>query len=70
MTTASLKVITIRTQMTAVPMMILIPSHRTAVKAPTVLPRAVVHLHREPTLEPLLSPHTVTVHSAAEQQET
>ena len=39
-------------------------------KAPTVLPRAVVHLHREPTLEPLLSPHTVTVHSAAEQQET
>ena len=46
MTTASLKVIPIRTQMTAVPMMILIPSHPTAVKAPTVLPRAAVHLHR------------------------
>ena len=70
MTTASLKVIPIRTQMTAVPMMILIPSHPTAVKAPTVLPRAAVHLHRELTLEPLLSPHTATVHSAAEQQET
>ncbi len=70
MTTASLKVIPIRTQMTAVPMMILIPSHRTAVKAPTVLPRAVVSSSQGPTLEPLLSPHTVTVHSAAEQQET
>lgn len=57
MTTASLKVIPIRTQMTAV-------------KAPTVLPRAAVHLHRELTLEPLLLPHTATAHSAAEQQET